>query len=134
MTQEGHVLGEHEGLPFYTIGQRKGIKVGGGPALYVNKMDRISNALIVGSEEDLFANRVRLRDLNFLQGKPPEPEARLVGRVRSQGKLIPLRLHTEGKGQYEVEFLKPEKGLMPGQSVVIYQGKELLGGGIMCYN
>lgn len=129
--KEGKNLGEHQGLPFYTIGQRKGIGVGGGPALYVNKMDKLKNMLIVGSEEDLVARDVQVRQLNFLSGSAPSEELILLARVRSQGKLLKAQLKKTGETTM-VHFIEPEKGLMPGQSVVFYKGKELLGGGIMC--
>ncbi len=129
-TSEGKEVGEHTGLPFYTIGQRKGIGVGGGPALYVNKMDKIRNVLIVGSEEELSVSTVPVRELNFLSGEAPSEEEILDARVRSQGRFTKAQLKKKG-ANYEVTFLDPERGIMPGQSVVLYRGTELVGGGIM---
>ncbi|MFA4815292.1 MAG: tRNA 2-thiouridine(34) synthase MnmA [Candidatus Gracilibacteria bacterium] len=133
MDSQGKVLGEHQGLPFYTIGQRKGIGVGGGPALYVNKMDKIKNVLVVGGEEELIGNQINVRELNFISGTMPDENTVLHVRVRGQGKFIRAELKKSGSN-YQVRFLEPEYGIMPGQSVVFYKGKELLGGGIMCYN
>lgn len=126
----GKVLGKHEGLPFYTVGQRKGIGIGGGPALYVNKMDTIRNVLIVGNEEDLVATEVPVRELNFLSGEAPDEGEILSARVRSQGHLKKAQLKKTGE-TYKVHFLEPERAIMPGQSVVLYRGTELVGGGIM---
>ncbi len=128
---KGETVGEHQGLPFYTMGQRKGIGVGGGPALYVNKMDSIRNVLIVGNEDEMTTKQVDVRELNFLSGTAPSEDEILSARVRSQGKLVKAKLKKNGSN-YQVLFLEPEQGLMPGQSVVLYKGKELLGGGIMC--
>ena len=127
----GEKLGEHDGLPFYTIGQRKGIRIGGGPALFVNRTDRLRNALIVGSEDELYARSVAMRDVNFLSGKTPKGTFDV--KVRSQGRLSRATLN-KSKGEWSVHFEKPERSVMPGQSLVLYQGTELVGGGIMCYN
>lgn len=129
-TTDGKIVGEHQGLPFYTIGQRKGIGVGGGPALYVNKMDKIRNVLIVGNEEELQIHEIPVRELNFLSGVAPAEDEVLSARVRSQGSFTEARLKKTDTG-YAVSFLEPETGLMPGQSVVLYRGTELVGGGIM---
>jgi len=128
---KGEVVGQHEGLPFYTMGQRKGIGIGGGPALYVNKVDSIKNALIVGSEDELYAKEIELRDVNFL-GAIPEPTEELHAKVRSQGKLSPARFVMRD-GRSFVEFTKPERSIMAGQSLVLYRGSELVGGGIMTW-
>ena len=130
-TAEGQVIGEHQGLPFYTMGQRKGIGVGGGPALYVNKVDTLKNALIVGSEDELYAKEVKIRDTNFLSALPDETEI-LSAKIRSQGKLSPARL-LQRDGEFFVSFEKPERSIMAGQSLVLYRGTELVGGGIMSW-
>ena len=129
-TTDGKVVGEHTGLPFYTVGQRKGIGVGGGPALYVNKMDKIRNVLIVGNEEELQIHEIPVRELNFLSGTAPAEDEILSARVRSQGSFTDARLYQTPDG-FKISFLTPETGLMPGQSVVLYRGTELVGGGIM---
>ncbi len=132
----GEKLGEHGGLPFYTIGQRKGIRIGGGPALYVNRTDKLRNVLIVGSEDELYAKSIRLREVNFLSGKVPKGTFDI--RVRSQGRLSKGRLQSTPTGtsnkkvELSVIFDKPERSIMPGQSLVLYRGTELVGGGIMC--
>lgn len=130
--KEGKKVGTHEGLPFYTVGQRKGIGVGGGPALYVNKMDTLKNALIVGSEDDLLTKEIRLRDVNFLSNSAPESGEKFEVKVRSQGKLTPATLKKSGE-DYFIEFEKPERAIMAGQSLVLYRDTELIGGGIMTW-
>lgn len=130
---QGKKLGKHTGLPFYTVGQRKGIGVGGGPALYVNKVDRIRNVLIVGSEEELHAPSVRLRDVNFLSGKVPAEDELLDLRVRHQGRLAKGWIKRSEDGPFIIEFQEPQRAIMAGQSLVIYRGEELLGGGIMSF-
>ena len=128
----GKKLGTHEGLPFYTVGQRKGIGVGGGPALYVHKTDSIRNVLIVGSEEELSTKTVKIRDVNFLAGEAPNEEELLSAKIRSQGALNPCRVLKKGEDTI-VEFEAPVRAIMAGQSLVLYRGTELVGGGIMSW-
>ncbi len=127
----GEVVGEHQGLPFYTMGQRKGIGIGGGSALYVNKVDTLKNTLIVGNEDELFAKEIELRDVNFLSELPPEDEL-LEVKVRSQGHFSKARV-TQTGDRTIVTFEKPERAIMAGQSLVLYRGTELVGGGIMTW-
>ena len=105
--------------------------MGGGPALYVNKIDKLRNVLIVGNEEGLVAHEIPVRELNFLSGTAPKADEILNARVRSQGHFKKARLQKK-EGTYQVHFIEPEHALMPGQSVVLYRGTELVGGGIMC--
>ncbi len=130
---QGKKLGTHEGLPFYTVGQRKGIGVGGGPALYVHKTDSIRNVLIVGNEDELQTKTVRIRDVNFLAGKAPDENEVLLGKIRSQGALNPCTVKKVSEEDYEVEFKEPVRAIMAGQSLVLYRDTELVGGGIMCW-
>lgn len=128
---KGEKLGEHTGLPFYTIGQRKGIGIGGpGGPYFVKKMDTIKNALIVGSEKDLLTETIALREVNFLAGKDPEEDEILNVKIRSHGAFGEGRLHKQD-GNYSVEFIQPQNAVMAGQSLVMYRGDELVGGGIM---
>lgn len=132
-TQDGAILGEHEGLPFYTIGQRKGIGVGGpGGPYFVSKMDKISNALIVGSEDELLSNQILIREVNFISGETPEEGEGFDIKIRSHGQMGKGRLHsTEDPNKFIIQFEEPVRAIMPGQSLVLYRGLELVGGGIM---
>jgi tRNA-specific 2-thiouridylase len=134
---QGKNLGKHEGLPFYTVGQRRGIGVGGGPALYVNKVDKLKNAVIVGSKEELTCNSVLIREVNFLSGVP-EPDEVLEITVRSHGRLTQATCKLEPSNdetskRYRVDFIEPQSSIMAGQSLVMYRGRELVGGGIMSW-
>lgn len=130
---EGKVLGKHRGLPFYTIGQRKGIGIGGGPALYVNKVDKIKNAIIVGSEDDLACSEIFIRECNFLSGEDPSEEEEYMAKIRSHGAFTPARIKKEGEG-YRVFFDLPQQAVMAGQSLVLYKNGELIGGGLMTWD
>lgn len=129
---QGKEIGEHTGLPFYTIGQRKGIGVGGGPARYVKQMDKLSNTLIVGNEEELYQGDVEIRDVNFLSGTAPDPEETLLARIRSHGELAAAKVRQED-GKTIVHFEQPQRAIAAGQSLVLYRGSELVGGGILTW-
>lgn len=129
LNENGDKLAEHDGLPFYTIGQRKGIKIGGGPALFVNKMDTIKNALIVSSAENL-SKEIGIRDINFLSGEIPTEHEIFDIRVRNHGLFSKGRLIKRAKN-YRIEFIEPVRAVMPGQSIVLYRDKELVGGGLI---
>lgn len=132
-TPEGEKLGTHKGLPFYTVGQRKGIGVGGGPALFVKKVDQLKNTLIVGSEEELYSKEVEIRETNFLSGDFPSEDEDLDIRIRSHGKLSRGRIRKDGD-KVKVQFQVPERSVMAGQSLVLYRDTELVGGGILTWN
>lgn len=129
---KGKKIGIHDGLPFYTVGQRKGIGVGGGPALYVHKTDSIRNVLIVGSADELMTKSVKIRDVNFLAGVAPSKEETLLAKIRSQGSLNPCSIK-QNEEEFVVEFDQPQRGIMAGQSLVLYRRTELVGGGIMSW-
>ncbi len=132
-TTDGQVIGEHKGLPFYTIGQRRGIAIGGTEKpLYVSKVDTLSNAVIVGNEEDLYASEIQIRDENFLSGTAPKDGQEFDVRIRNHGTLAKGKLQKNG-ARYSVQFQEPQRAIMAGQSLVLYQNGELIGGGIMTW-
>lgn len=133
ITRPGLVLGRHQGLWFYTIGQRKGIGLAGGP-FYVLDKDIKKNILIVtNNEKDLLKKELVVKNLNWVSGKAPKfPLKAMVG-IRYKHKPAPALLIRD-----KIRFSKPQKAVTPGQSAVFYlpNGKadkkdELLGGGII---
>ena len=135
--EQGEVIGDHKGLPFYTLGQRRGLNIGGGPALYVKEIDHSANELVVGSE-DVLTSEIALRGSNFVSGElPPEDEIFDI-RIRHHGQLFKGRVQhgaqDSGSGANRkvlVKFEEPQRAVMPGQSLVLYRGEEVIGGGIM---
>jgi len=118
-------IGEHKGLVFYTIGQRKGIEIGGTGPYYVVRKDYKKNALIVShSEKDLLQKEMIIKNINWLSGKPFRGKCGV--KIRSMAKIV---LATIKKNK--VIFNKPQRAITPGQSAVFYKGKELLGGGVI---
>ena len=127
----GTILGEHEGIINYTIGQRKGIKISNKKPLYVVNINAKNNTVIVGTKENLEIKKIQLRELNIL-GSKKEFEKTINIKVRSTGKLLKAKINFNGKVA-EVEILDKETGISPGQACVFYSkdevGDKVLGGG-----
>lgn len=132
LTVAGEVLGQHEGLPFYTIGQRDGVVTrGGGIPYYVAKKDTERNALIVVPDGDplLYASELMAHRANWFT-RPIEGQS-VQARIRHRGELYPATVHLTGEDTFRVVFTKPARAVSPGQSVVVYDGERVLGGGII---
>jgi tRNA-uridine 2-sulfurtransferase len=128
----GNVLGRHNGLSFYTIGQRKDIKLPNGP-WYVYKKDGRNNNLIVADEKNkkiLFSDELNIRSMNWISGKTPKLPIEVMAKIRYQHKPAKATLTKKNNG-YIIKFQKPQMAITPGQSAVFYKGDELLGGGII---
>ena len=138
----GKVLGKHRGLHFYTIGQRKGIGLPGGPAFakasagkpyYVLNKDLKKNLLIVTkNEKDLYKKELIAKNVNWISGKTPKPPFKIKAKIRYRHKASPANIYHLKPNTYHLVFGKPQRAITPGQSVVFYRGEELLGGGIIC--
>jgi len=127
----GNVLGRHKGQLFYTLGQRRGLGVSAASRLYVTGKDLARNQVRLGSNEDLFPARIRVRELNWvaLPGLEAPLEANVQTRYRSREARA--LLHPLPDGSVDVEFLTPQRAPTPGQAAVFYHGDLLLGGGII---
>ena len=128
---KGEVLGVHEGIVNFTIGQRKGIKISAKKPLYVTDIIPEKNEIIVGLKEELLKREIILKDLNFLVNKSYF-ENEIFVKVRSTGKLIKSKLNLNN-GQAKINLLEDEYGISPGQACVFYSkdenGEKVLGGG-----
>jgi tRNA-uridine 2-sulfurtransferase len=130
------VLGRHDGVLGFTIGQRRGLGVASGEPLYVVRLDAPSRRVVVGPREALAVRRVRLSELNWLGDVPldelPDAGVEVAARVRSTRAPRPGLLRIVG-GAPTVELLGPEEGVAPGQACVLYDGAgadaRVLGGG-----
>ena len=128
----GEVIGVHDGIINYTIGQRKGIKVSDKNPLYVVKIIADKNEIIVGSKEHLVKTKVILKDLNIITNDQSDFEKELFVKVRSTGRLIRAKIDIT-KNLANVNLLEEEYGIAPGQACVFYSknnlGYKVLGGG-----
>ena len=127
----GEVIGVHDGIVNFTIGQRKGIKVAAKDPLYVIEINADKNDITVGSRADLIKKNILLKDLNLLVDKKKFDEDIMV-KVRSTGKLLKSKLNIEN-GKAKLNLLEDEYGISPGQACVFYSkdenGYKVLGGG-----
>jgi tRNA-specific 2-thiouridylase len=140
-TPEGRVIGEHVGLAFYTIGQRKGIGIGGvkgggaeGEAWYVAAKDMGKNELVVVSGHDhplLQQDRLRAADLSWVGGGAPDAAVAYAAKTRYRQADAPCRIARFDDGFLELRFEQPQWAITPGQSAVLYQGEVCLGGGVI---
>ncbi len=128
VNQEGRELGSHRGLPFYTIGQRKGLGLALGQAYYVVGLDQPRNTLVVGPQQELESLALLARDVTFTSGQPPRLPGQIEAQVRYRSPAVPAALVPEN-GDWRVNFVQPQRAVTPGQAVVFYRGEEVLGGG-----
>jgi tRNA-specific 2-thiouridylase len=129
---EGDVIGVHEGIINYTIGQRKGIKISDKNPLYVIKIIADRNEIIVGEKAHLVKTKINLKNLNIITKDQKDFEKELFVKVRSTGKLIKAKIDIN-KNTANVDLLEEEYGIAPGQACVFYSkndnGHKVLGGG-----
>lgn len=128
-TADGKIIGEHDGLPLYTIGQRHGFSRGGGIPYYVVARDIKKNLLIIASkadEEKFYKKEIVIKNVNWISGNPPDMSKVYKARIRYRQPLQSCRIKNN-----KVIFLRPQRAVTPGQSLVLYRGKELLSGGII---
>ncbi len=123
----GHVLGTHSGIINYTIGQRKGLGIAAGFPLYVVALDTCENAVIVGRKEELLSRTLVAREANLFVDEIP---VNCTGKVRYAQADVPCRAELIN-GDLRVTFEAPVEAVTPGQSVVLYDGDIVLGGGII---
>ncbi len=128
--ESGKKLGEHEGLVFYTVGQRRGLALGGGP-WYVVKIDAKKNILYVSRDErKLLAKELITEKVNWVSGVAPKLLIRAKIKIRYKHKEAPAIIK-KIKNNYKIIFDKPQRAITAGQSAVFYRGDEVLGGGII---
>ena len=122
------MLGKHNGLMYYTVGQRKGLNISYKEPLYVIKLDTVNNKVIVGSNEELFGRELIAGDINLLVDVIPD---KVYAKVRSRGLLKPCTVFINDN-KMKVKLLEDERAITLGQSVVLYdEDNRLLGGGII---
>ena len=124
----GRVIGNHQGLHLFTVGQRRGINCPAAEPYYVVRLDTERNRLIVGSKNDLLTRSCTVIDINWIAEEPPGPlEVRT--RVRYRSKEVPSTVFPQDNHKAIVRFKAPQSAVTPGQGAVFYKDDEILGGG-----
>ena len=128
----GKVIGQHSGLAYYTIGQRKGIKLAGGPYFVLGKDIKKNLLIVTQNEKDLYKKEMAAKDVNWILGKSPKLPFKVTAKIRYRHIAVPAVitkiLHSK---LYILKFARPQRAITPGQSVVFYSNNEILGGGII---
>jgi tRNA-specific 2-thiouridylase len=129
-----NVLGQHDGLAFYTLGQRRGMGLGGGKPYYVVRLDMRKNILwVTDNPEDkkLYRKDLIAKQVSWIAGEPVLPQ-KIEAKIRSTAPFAKAIIaHKSGNGRYKIIFDKPQRAVTPGQSVVFYKNDEVLGGGVI---
>jgi tRNA-specific 2-thiouridylase len=127
----GREIGRHQGLPFYTIGQRRGLGIAAPEALYALRLDVADNALVVGPARELGRQRLVAQGVSYVRGDPPPHPVRVQAKIRYKATLAGALWTPLAGDRARVEFDVPLRDITPGQAVVAYQGDAVLGGGII---
>jgi tRNA-specific 2-thiouridylase len=128
---EGRSLGRHGGVIHFTVGQRRGLRLGGtAEPLFVVRLEPESRRVVVGPRSALARDRVRLREVNWLPSAPLDAGGRRVAvKLRSAQPAVPATVHASGASGALVVLDEPQYGVAPGQAAVLYDGTRVLGGG-----
>ena len=124
---DGNVLGQHQGIAHYTIGQRRGLGIAAGKPIYVTKLDVLHNKVTMGEADALLAASLVAERANFLIDLPDGP-IRAAVKIRYLHQAAPATLHRFGGGKVRVDFDEPQRAITPGQAVVFYDQDLVLGG------
>jgi len=128
---QGNVIGRHHGIPFYTIGQRRGLGIANPTPLYVQKIDAASNRLLVGDDSDLCRSEMTVSDINWVSVAPTDNPIECKAKIRYQHTAAPAVARLIEKNRISVRFHEPQRAITPGQSTVLYDGDFVLAGGII---
>ncbi|MBX3059537.1 MAG: hypothetical protein KF770_24060, partial [Anaerolineae bacterium] len=131
LDRAGQELGQHEGLAFYTIGQRKGLGITTGQPVFVLRKDVAHNALIVGTYEELGQQTLVARQVNWVNGRTPTTPLPVQIKIRYKAKAVEGMAEDIGDGRVRCTFHEPVFGITAGQAAVFYDGGTVLGGGII---
>ena len=131
LTSDGRSVGEHTGLPNYTIGQRKGLGVASLVPLYVLGKNSATNTLIVGTQDELGSRELTARDVNWLSGETPREPFRAEVKIRYTAKEAEALVTPMNGDQVQVQFDAPQRDITAGQAAVFFQGDVMIGGGII---
>lgn len=126
---DGTEIGRHAGYPFYTIGQRRGLGLALGYPAYVTNIDPNSNTITVGPREDLMQQTLSARQINLIKYPDLRDERPAVGKIRYKDPGAPCLVRQTSDDELVVDFAQPKSAITPGQSIVLYDGNDVMGGG-----
>ena len=128
--KDGNVLGRHEGYPFYTIGQRRGLNLPMGKPVYVTHINPYTNTITIGEKEDLIETTLTAKELNFIKyDSVPNDEMEIIGAIRYNDDGAIGTLKQLGEDEIMVHFQTGREAITPGQAIVCYEGEDVVAGG-----
>ncbi|MBC7865245.1 MAG: tRNA 2-thiouridine(34) synthase MnmA, partial [Bacteroidia bacterium] len=130
MKNGGAVVGKHKGYPFYTIGQRKGLDIALGDAVFVTEIIPETNTVVLGTKEDLLEKHLRIRDFNLIKYAALPDDFQALTKIRYKDPGTMATINADGN-KLDVIFHNAVTGIAPGQSAVMYEGEDLVGGGFI---
>jgi tRNA-specific 2-thiouridylase len=125
----GHVVGKHEGIHRFTVGQRRGIGIAAERPLYVLSIDATTNKVVVGGADELLSTEFTATGVNWIALDNPSVSVRAEVRVRYRHDPVPATIAPQDHGRVRVTFDEPQRAITPGQATVFYRGDEVVGGG-----
>lgn len=126
--EDGQVLGKHDGIEHYTIGQRRGLGIAGRVPMYVIGIDAVGGRVVVGPEERLYSDHLWASGISYVSGSPLPAGEAITAKIRYKSPECEAVLTPMGTGA-EIRFREPQRAVTPGQAVALYQGEVVLGGG-----
>jgi len=129
--EQGKLLGWHEGIHLYTVGQRRGLGVSAPEPLYVLRLEPDQNRVVVAPDHMLFQNSLSCRENSFVSGSTPKEQMLIHVKIRYNAPAVPATLAPHGADEFHMAFHKSQRAVTPGQSAVFYTGDTVLGGGII---
>ena len=127
--QSGKKLGEHQGVPMYTVGQRRGLGIAVGAPIFVTHIDAHTNTIVVGDANALRKHTIHVDRMTYVAGTPPDNRFHAHVQSRSHAADAPATVEVTGEHTVQITFDTPQDGISPGQSAVIYCADEVIGGG-----
>lgn len=131
VNSQGEVIGQHDGIYHYTVGQRKGLGLATGERIYVNRIDPETNQVHVGTRDEAASTSLIMENCNWFIPVQDLPSADLMVQIRYNHPAQPARVHAQGRNSARIEFEAPQHAITPGQSAVVYTGDRILVGGII---
>ncbi len=128
---DGSVVGQHQGYPYYTIGQRKGLGIALGKPVFVSQIIPETNTVVVGPEDELRRSNAKVRNVNLVKYASIDEPIEAITKIRYKDAGTLSSIQFDGT-HLDVEFHHEVKGIAPGQSAVFYEGSDLIGGGFLC--
>jgi len=129
LNRKGDTLGQHEGIAFYTVGQRKGLGISANKPLYVTAIEPEKNAIIVGTKKQTYSDVLIADNLNWIAISKPEKSIKLKASIRYRHAEAEAVISPRDEDTYYVKFTDPQMAITPGQSAVFYDGDTVIGGG-----